>query len=519
MFLVRPEPVSGESLSSWRQRVGIANGFKLFPLVRGEFKHTDSDLSPSDETLRCLSELTGSELEDIRSLTLRSLDGNLLQFGPGRASPRWVLPLRYTRSDRAAATQFCPLCLEADAHPYFRLHWRLALFSCCAVHGVRLLETCPKCGQGAWPMSAPYDFLFRDTHHPLNSCPVCRFDLRRARTLKASSPVGALFEEPFGSHVRIADGLAVPSVEFAEALWSICQLFVRDRPRRRIAAHQTSEGRLANSLGKIEAKSIEFLPGSHRHDLLGVVGDLFVSWPTNFLRFSEQHGLTAEQFSASRSSLPAWLEHEIDTHLTKQNRSISVEDVMVARNSIIAGGGKVTKSALGRIVGSKYGHAVQALQVERDEANQKERMDFLQQIENHCRAPARRKSSFEMRLRNAVALLLAILGRQPIRSVLLFDQAQVEEELLRFASYKNHGRFERKAAALATKLCASYEQSRSHSRARRSSRPMVRFFEGFRGGLMSERSIKKILQDCTTGLDPALKRNVTVFYVAARSSN
>lgn len=75
--------------------------------------------------------------------------------------------------------QFCPECLATDPIPYFRKHWRLAMFTFCPRHNVQLYEACPGCG-------GPVMYYRRDFGKELVeagaicACSVCGFDFRRA---------------------------------------------------------------------------------------------------------------------------------------------------------------------------------------------------------------------------------------------------------------------------------------------------------------------------------------------------
>ena len=69
MFLMTPRPEPEESLSSWRQRFGMANGFRLFPLAPGELRRSDPDVAPSDSTLEWLSQTHGVPVDKLVLMT------------------------------------------------------------------------------------------------------------------------------------------------------------------------------------------------------------------------------------------------------------------------------------------------------------------------------------------------------------------------------------------------------------------------------------------------------------------
>jgi hypothetical protein len=445
-------------------------------------------------------------------MTLRGMDKKILHFSAGRAAPRWVIPLRYSRNDHPLSTQVCPICLRQDEDPYFRLRWRLAFVSCCPKHSVRLLDECPRCAQAVWPRPATIKSLYADKSHPLHACPICNFDLRQASTVNGWSHVDTFLKgEPHASEVSLGSGRSVSAVGFGEALWAVCQLFLRARPRSHICRPDTEHGRLALALGAVKAKSAEFLPATYRHELTSTAAELFTAWPEKFLSFSLQHGIKAELFSESRSLLPIWFQDVVEAHLARQKRGITVSKVQAARQLLLIEGRKVTKAALGRLVGSKYGGAVQGIEVVRVQATQDEKLEFLQQIDAYARAPVLRKSSKDIRLRNALVLLFSIIGRRPLREVLLLENAEVEHLIFVGTTASDPDPFQRKAAALLVKLVRRYERRRSGGNKNRSVTQGNLYFQSFCGGPVPERAVQKILFDCMKDFDLALKRHLSVF--------
>ena len=501
-------------MSSWRQRLGHVNGFRLYPLASGEAHYIDTDLSASVATLNWLSELGSVPADQLALLTLRHLDNRLLKFGAGRAAPRWVMPLHYSRRDRPFPTQYCPACLAEDEQPFFRLRWRLALATSCPKHSALFLEGCPRCGQPAWPASSTISSLYRgERRESFRLCPICSFDLGRAPTVAAVSHVNDFLSiTDIRSDVLFSPELTVPAAEFAAALWVTCQLFIRARSRRLIETHPTKEGELTALVAKHNVKTVEQLPLEARHALMNMAVGLFLSWPMHFVRFSEIHGIAAEHFSESRADLPRWFLKEVDTRLAKQRRGVTAADIEVVSNVLIGQGKTVTKAELGRILGSRYSQAVMEAVPSRNKMTTKERMSFLGRLEAYVRKPVLRLSSSEMRLRNAVVLLLSV-GRQIDLAVVIdLDQGEVHQHLQAMKATAESDRFARKTVTVLEKWVSRYELLRSRRTDKRPAPSSKSYFESFRGGKSSSRAVQFALNQCLVGIDATMKRSITIIW-------
>lgn len=501
-------------MSSWRQRLGLVNGFRLYALAPGEAHYNDADLSTSITTLAWLSELSTIPVDQLALLTLRHFDGRLLHFGAGRAAPRWVIPLHYSRRDRPFATQYCPRCLAEDEQPYFRLHWRLALATSCERHSTLLLEGCPKCGLPVWPVPSTIPSLYRDQKcQGLQFCPVCSFDISHATTMVVTNQAHRLISlENIEPQVFITRDLKVPTVEFSATFWTLCQLFLKARPSRRIASQPTNEGRLAELLARHDVRSLEQLPVAARHALTSHAAEIFQSWPVDFIHFCESHGITSEHFSDARQDLPGWFLSQVNGNLAKQRRYITVVDVDTVRNALVSQGVKVTKAALGRKLGSRYAKAVIDIATSRCQATAQERLDFLRRLDAYASKSTSRRSSSEMRLRNAVILLLAIGKQMHLKNAVCLNQNEVYQHVDELKLAGERDRHAKRVANLLLKLVTRYEKRRSQRSEKRPLSIGDLFFENFRGGKVSSRPAQSALNQCMVGADDSLQRSVATFW-------
>lgn len=513
IFLVRPKPFTGESLSSWRQRIGISNGFKIYPLAPAEVKHTDTDLSPSCPTLEWLSKASGQSIEYLETLTLRGLHGKSLRFGCEKMVPKWVIPLHYSRRDVSFGAQYCPICLRSDDEPFFRLSWRLAFSTVCQTHSVRLLDRCSKCGHPAWPGSVALGSLFK-AHIPVHICPICTFDLRAAPATPESNQVNSLMTGMcFENLVQLNPEIIVPALEFAESLWVVCQLFLKKRPSVNLAVQDSEEGLIARSLRGFSVRSVEHLSLENRNRVIDAASRLFTSWPDTFVKFCSKHNIKAEHFSESRTVLPTWFNCVVNSHLAKQHRAITNADVESARQFLLSKGEAVTKTTLGRVVGSKYVKVVNDAIGARKTATFQEQIEVIRWLDGYMRKPMPRKSSTEVRVRNVLVVLLSIMTNREFHETFSLCQGDVEAEVLRVTSKDPRDKLQKLSTALLLDAIRRYSK---HKATRGHKRPISSksvYFESFRGKQHPERAARLVLRESMCSLDPVLSRSIQAFQI------
>lgn len=444
-------------------------------------------------------------------MTVAGLDGRVVRFRGGDSVPRWVLPLRYSRRDRPFGIPFCPVCLREDAEPYFRLRWRLCLHSVCAKHRVRFVDACSRCGHPSWPATSALGHLYDGSWIPIHECPVCRFDLRLSPAAMDESealPVAGLF---FESDVTLSNGTAVPAIEFSAAAWCVAQLFVRNRSGARIYAAVPPLRSLAAEISASDERSIEWLPMATRAQLISRVAVLFQDWPKSLLAFSEQCGLSAEHFSSDRQELPAWFETAIRIPLRKQARNTTLADVEAAVSRVQASGGPVTKQGVARLLGVVGVKILDETLGRRTRASLADLRRMLSALDEISNAHQKRRSSNEVIVRDAVAILMAIAWERELGSIVEISC----EEALSLISQCRH--FSTESGVLSEIQVSLLRMSELYLRQRvELSRKRVPaadlFFVCFRGKHVQARSVQKLLRTCMRALDRRLARSVKVFW-------
>jgi len=148
-----PHPLPGESLSCWIVRIAHSNGLKVQTFCDRVFGKDfqvwsrDIDRNAPDWLLSIMSRKSGTPIKQVRNTTARLYEKRLFPVLHPASQLRWFMPLKkHHRLNNGYGLQYCPLCLKEDTEPYFRLQWRLALYTFCPKHRVLMLDRCYSCG-------------------------------------------------------------------------------------------------------------------------------------------------------------------------------------------------------------------------------------------------------------------------------------------------------------------------------------------------------------------------------------
>lgn len=346
-FLIRPTPARGESLSSWRQRSGQANGFFWFPTANTP-KTGDPDLLPVQSEVGWLSSEFCVSEAILNSMCLNQFSQRSVGEPVGSQFIRWVLSHKggYAVS-KVAGSGYCPECLQTDETPYFRLAWRLAFITHCPDHHCRLLTHCPECGRSGWPgvYSDRHQFGWRWTD--MRHCPDCRQDLGRAPLEfdgkhQASESLYGLLN---GKKERVVESIALPE-DYFRALWSTCRLISRkiDQFCRTGSLKSLEDARSLHSKGwTIEKQSSEV-----RQAIISNAMWLLDQWPGRFIETCETAGISRTDFGGPHSCGPPWFDEVVRLRLAKAVNWVTREDVSAAVTELKASGLSVSKNALRR---------------------------------------------------------------------------------------------------------------------------------------------------------------------------
>lgn len=495
----------GESLSSWRQRGGLANGHRMFPLMQGELRRTDHDVVSDPGVLDWLAWSFDVDLEVVQALTLNDLAASALGPVGGRTHPEWLLRSRYSEAESAFGPSFCPQCIDGDRHgqPYFRRHWRLGFLTECSLHGCRLLDRCGACGSGVWPS---WSTRLKPEQWPecLGICFRCHSPLGGSIAHPDDSPLSGRFMECVeAGFATLADGLTVPSDEYFRGLSVMAHLFLRGRSNRRIVQSIPSLRDVAIAFnGPTAPRRLLDLDVDQRRPLICAAAQLFEQWPSSFLEFCGAAGLTAEHLSPDRRRLPDWFEAVVVENLCRQRRGVTDADVQHAASRLRAQGLSVTRAELCRQFRSEA-DAIRRFPLRRDTASWEELARVLDVVEARLRSPFSRSSSYEAALRNACVLMISLLTDRDVSAVTRLTSHQVEALAESLPSH--HATL----IACGQRLRAWMDEYR----AIRASKPLPgeKFFHPVHGHGDSVRATGRFYSQVLGSVDPLLNRSAAVF--------
>lgn len=412
MFLLRPPPLSGESLSSWRQRTGEMNGFWRYPPAPGAARYMEPDRLRDDQEVRWLCDEFSVAEDELRCLTLEHGLRSLGITFQDTTKLRWVLRLNPSEVGGNGRSMYCPQCLLEDETPYFRLAWRFAFTTHCERHRTVLEEKCPTCGSPVWPASiqvnAPTAWL------PLTTCRVCRSSLAQGFRLARR---GTVDRGGTGSSLKLI-GKSLDSV------WYFSQLLLRARSRR--LQRYTFERAHIDHTEIVTSCTIEHLPLDQRQAILTASAWLLHDWPANFLSAAEACDISLGAFSGTLHLAPEPIQKVIRSRLVKRDRNkVSHESINKAIETIAAEGGTITKSAIRRVLNISESSLLNSVIGQRRQATVDEAQRLLFIIEQACRQATNSRSHRSALLRDCFVFLLSVLSGQRVERLCKATHAEV----------------------------------------------------------------------------------------------
>lgn len=346
-FLLRPAPIGGESLSSWRQRCGWANGYRLFPMPDQRTRRVDPDIGLREEELRWLAHAHEVPETPVRAMSLRGLTTLSTSQVQSRRHAAWWLPARYGKEHAQSAAMFCPLCLKHDREPHYRLAWRLAFNYGCLEHAILMRESCDRCGAPPWPAGCGVADRIAAQFTSFQYCWRCG-EVHDCDANEAAMQDSSTTDWLTHGRAQLGDTL-VSSQEAFAALRALCQLFIRKDTRALIQEGSGPWALIARSVAGVEElRSIELGSVRTRAAVVPASLHLLSRWPDVFLDFAADVGLSRMHFNPSYSWLPGWFNDCLRHKLARQNRWVTPSMVGDAAREIERDGGRPTKVAIRR---------------------------------------------------------------------------------------------------------------------------------------------------------------------------
>jgi hypothetical protein len=200
-----------EGLASYTQRVAAANGTYPGQIVFRYLTWMDRGLA---QRVGAWSARPGRVRVgfNINSFALADVWLRLLQRATGRADLLTLTTRAWddafpTREFQTATLEWCPLCLQEDRHPYYRVSWTIRAARVCLRHHRRLQRRCARCDK------APPVLHDRSL---VAMCPWCAGDLRIPT---ATDPALALDQFEYWATREIGEIIAKASDCHREVTW------------------------------------------------------------------------------------------------------------------------------------------------------------------------------------------------------------------------------------------------------------------------------------------------------------
>lgn len=362
---LHPQPRSGEILSSWMVRLAFANGFPLHTFYanllgyKQPIWNRDTDRHPSIGLLNVLVQRTGQPLSTLQAMTLGAYESVLYEQLPMIGNAPWVLPVGVLhRLRRRAGMQFCPLCLQHDPVPYYRLSWRLALHAMCEHHRCVMQEYCPSCHE---PVAYHRHGVGRRreiSDQALRHCHRCGCDLCGAQPVYLDWPDAPswqsfgemirFFEQGCWNSGRLIQPCGVPFFVGLHALVGVINGRHGQRLRRWL-----SDIFGVSFERQCPARHVEFehLGALDRLKLLLATSWLLAEWPNRFVSMCTESGFTRSRLAEDVRALPFWLASVADEYLDSRSYLPNADEVLAAGSYLQSHHECVTPRTLGSALG------------------------------------------------------------------------------------------------------------------------------------------------------------------------
>lgn len=244
---------------------------------------------------------------------------------------------------------YCPVCLNEDKVPHFRLSWRFAFNYACHKHETRLIDQCPACGVAPWPGGCG---VLDHVHPRFQShvhCWQCGFDMRQTKLIECRQVTEL--------QSWLSEGLCdlanskVPAGEMFSALRAVCQLFIRARSRDLVLASPGPWSAVAKQIETSTSDDVtERLPVAVRAVLVPAALSLFLDWPHRFVAFANECGISRTHFNGTFNLSPAWFNECVNKNLARQNRWVTPAMIREAVVSLRSEGETPTKQKVRKLL-------------------------------------------------------------------------------------------------------------------------------------------------------------------------
>ncbi len=323
LWPLHSKPYDDELLCAWLIRLSRAYGvepgrFCAIIWRHPAFRSRDIDKGIYNDILQVLAEHTATPPSRVLDTTLRGYPGYPSWELAHNRRPPWVLSIGLRGGRRQQPwLQYCPYCLQDDADPYFRRHWRLAFVTVCPQHHCRLLECCIACAAPCNLHQVPGDA------DAITCCYRCRFDARRTQASGLNATADhhrvAQFQTALVAALRrgwcaLSPTQSVPTVQYLLVLQQLARLLVtrnRAKERRTRFCQHLGVVYFEPSFPSFQGRAIEVLSVADRFSLMLLLSKWLEGWPDQFVALCAMAKLTITDLRRDLLLKPDWYDEAV----------------------------------------------------------------------------------------------------------------------------------------------------------------------------------------------------------------
>jgi len=310
-----PVPIlPDESISSWLARAALRQGCDPLTLTGSIWPGwrvwtLDIDRGIPHDRMPAILKASGLTANDFENIALRQdaerIAGCVL--AETIAWP-WILALGSRNRKRRGGQQYCPVCLQEDAKPYFRKKWRFAWYVGCEQHLTKLVDRCCECGA---PVE-PHRLSAEDGH--IAKCARCKTELYKASPQSIPNSALALqrmadetlnnFKGTFGSRfISCPDWFG-----FAHYFFAVIRIVSRRKTSRLAQAFRLMGLEIDEEVLPVTGLPLELLSVDERKVLSEITYHLLKSGSEVIIEAFIKAGVTSTSLRNRKSKLPKIIE-------------------------------------------------------------------------------------------------------------------------------------------------------------------------------------------------------------------
>lgn len=350
-FVVVPEPLQDELLSSWLARTAYAHHTHPHTFINlffgKQYEHifqSEADILFAENDISLLKQKSLNKF-DIFPMALKSYESYLQEK---------IIPNGFNKM--LCSMRFCPKCLKADKVPYFRKIWKVAFYTVCSKHKCFMLDACPECNIKI-DISKMYQNKFSFQY-----CYKCGFDLKQSKTIALNKAMKSnLFLytkllDTLQNGYTVLEKSFVYSFYFFDAIVQLSKKILKHGYTQGI-----SENKIFKSLQTVKLKPSltihQHLSIKEQHSLNFCIMNLFEDYPRNFERYIKANRLSHWRMLKDMGYVSFWFEslvNDITPRLVPITKMITNEEIVNGKKHLIRNGVIINKASLSRLFGCNF---------------------------------------------------------------------------------------------------------------------------------------------------------------------